>query len=141
MIEQKNDRKINRGTVHVVGHDYNSVLWVNENAELFVKLEQIEVWTEAGKLKKFARKSFIAGEWWDIIERNYFHNLSLPGNIRIIEQLSPPIPDEPEECLYWKEDKSAVERDFEGNVIYRYQSYFPTENWSPAGEIDEIVKR
>lgn len=135
--EQK--REVKRGAVHITGHPQGGVYYVNELGELLVRLEQVDVWGENGRMKKLVRQSMIAGDPIAMIQREYWKNQQLPGNIRIIEQLEPPIPDEPEECLYWNEDHSEIQRDKDGYAIYRYQTYCPTEKWEANGEIDQII--
>lgn len=138
MVKEKN---INRGVVHIVAHDHGGVLYVDDNGILSIEIQQKEIWKEPGKpLQSFTKSFSISGDLDTMLFAEYKSGQKLPGNIRITEQITPVIPTEPEEFLYWNEDRTKVHRDSLGRAIYRYQDYYPNEKFKPKGEIDVFIE-
>lgn len=132
------DKKITRGAVLVKAHEHGGCYWITPLGEAMVKIEQNEIVVENKKFSRIFREAMITGNVEDAFAIQYYKGMILPGNIHILEQLEPPIPDEPEECLYWlTEDRIA--RDEAGNAIYRYSYYAPGEVWNKSGEIDSLL--
>lgn len=134
------ERNINRGVVHIVAHNYDGVLYVNENGELSVEIQQMEIWKDKGQpLSNFIKSFTMSGDFDTMLFMEYKSGQRLTGNIRITEQITPIIPTEPEKFLYWNEDGTKVYRDSLGRAIYRYQDYYPSEKFKPKGEIDTLI--
>ena len=130
-------KKITRGAVLVAGHKYGGCYWITALGEAMVKIEQNEVIVENKKFSTLLREAVITGDIGDAFNIEYYKGKQLPGNIHIVEQLEPPIPEEPEELLMWKDDK--VVRDPEGNAVWRYTYYTPSEIWDKSGDIDTLI--
>lgn len=133
----KKERKINRGVVHIVTNSQGSTLEVIEGGEFLLRLQQIEMWLEDSKMHTNTKESVITGKAKKILAMGNDDN-HVPGNIRIIEQLEPPIPEDTEACIYYNE-QDEIMRDDRGNVVYRYLLYISDEEYEPHKEIDTII--
>jgi hypothetical protein len=133
------EKNITRGLVHVIAHDYEGVYHIEEDGNLSINIQQIEAWKEGRVNKKCVKSSIITGNFDQMLFTGYRSNQSLTGNICIVEQTEPVIEDQPEEYLYWNEEKTKVHRDNTGTPIYRYQMYCPNEPYQKTGEVDKLL--
>jgi hypothetical protein len=133
-----NKKNVQRNSVMVVPNKYGGAYHINSSLNLLVNIEQVEMWCEDGLTNRLKKESCIEGSFDSMILKDFKPKQYLPGNIRIIEQLTPPYPDSPEEYLYWTEDGKVV-RDSNDKAIYRFTHYTPNEDRILEGEIDQII--
>ena len=121
MIEQGKDRKLHKPEIANNGYDgYISILIEGDDIRGVVGIRQLEEYVIGEKVHTRWRMGWLEGDLYNLLDIAWIPGSKTGGKVVIKEQYDPPVLDDPERFLKWKNGKVCR---VDGRPVYMLQYY------------------